>query len=97
MDGSLSFYAFSVLQDAGKITTSRFRFSFSCLIPVKPSFLPEQGRSSEAWGLGRSDHHRYKLKDEQFGQLAQMLREKVGLTQPEKATVPGSVSENEST
>jgi DNA-binding transcriptional regulator YiaG len=36
-----------------------------------------------------SDHHRYKLKDEQFGQLAQMLREEVGLTQPEIATVLG--------
>jgi len=63
----MSFYAFSVMPDAGKITTSRFRFSLSCLIPVKPSFFPEQGRSPEAWGVGMSDHHRYKLKDEQFG------------------------------
>jgi predicted DNA-binding transcriptional regulator YafY len=36
-----------------------------------------------------SDHHRYKLKDAQFGLLAQMLREKVVLTQPEMATVLG--------
>lgn len=36
-----------------------------------------------------SDYHRYKLIDEQFGQLAQMLHEKVGLTQPEMATVLG--------
>jgi hypothetical protein len=36
-----------------------------------------------------SDHHRYKLKDEQFGLLALMLCEKVGLTEPEMATVLG--------
>lgn len=36
-----------------------------------------------------SYHRRYKVKDYRFGQSAQTLREKVGLTQPEVATVLG--------